>query len=546
MNFRYLILLYPLFVCFGLRAQEIYIKKLDFNSKINDEFAPNYYKDGILFVSNKKNNVIKTIVEVDENGKETYLDKLYYAKHKNKDSTKFNVVPLQIAEIEKKEGPAVYSKTDDCIIFTQSLPEVSRKEKEKLALFQTERINEHWTTPKILPFVNLSYNYSHPCLSEDGNRLLFVSDMVGGKGNMDIWESKKENNIWQEPINLGTKINSTENDIFPSFGKDNTIYFSSKRTEGYGEYDIYLSDSLLDNLILMPKPINSVANDFSYISKDNHTGYFSSDRSGSDDIYIFSKNFIFPDSCIESYKPKMCFTFFDISPLSDSISYYYKWYFGDGSVGYKNYANHCFANEGEYEVVLSLIDSLSGYEIKKVANYPIKIKKYLPNYISITEEKEIFHLVLKDSKTENSIKKPMVWQINQETVLLNKEKVYLSNNELSLGYHTVKLTALDDSNTCYKDVFFNNYSLEQKECKIKLIPNVLKMDTYIGEELAEYISKKMAKIEIKKAIIIQPSNMIPSDLSWLEKFKNQFYLEYGLTISNVIDPNSSDLYLILQ
>jgi hypothetical protein len=76
------------------------------------------------------------------------------------------------------------------------------------------------------------------------------------------------------------------------------LYFSSNRPGGYGAYDIYkceLDDnSMFTKAEKLPKPINSVRDDFSFLTTDEGaSGYFVSKRAqgkGDDDIYYFIKN----------------------------------------------------------------------------------------------------------------------------------------------------------------------------------------------------------------------------------------------------------------
>lgn len=85
--------------------------------------------------------------------------------------------------------------------------------------------------------------------------------------------------------------------MFPFFSANNTLYFSSNRPGGFGGYDLYKSEmnaeGVFETAEKMPKPINSVKDDFNFITKDNDSsGYFSSKRlkgKGDDDIYFFNK-----------------------------------------------------------------------------------------------------------------------------------------------------------------------------------------------------------------------------------------------------------------
>ena len=80
------------------------------------------------------------------------------------------------------------------------------------------------------PAVNSSYNDNGPCISTDGLSLYFDSDRSGGYGNGDIWVAtrKTTNDPWEAPVNLGSTVNSGDNDWEPSISADGlTLFFCS-------------------------------------------------------------------------------------------------------------------------------------------------------------------------------------------------------------------------------------------------------------------------------------------------------------------------------
>mgnify|MGYP006178828345 CR=1 FL=1 len=122
--------------------------------------------------------------------------------------------------------------------------------------------------------------------------------MPGGVGGTDIYVSYKEKNgRWSQPYNLGPDVNSVDNELFPFYDNDGSLYFSSNGHPGMGKLDIFKStyDSLqgwthVENL---RAPMNSIGDDICYFEGvDKGKGFIVSDRingTGSDDIYIFNK-----------------------------------------------------------------------------------------------------------------------------------------------------------------------------------------------------------------------------------------------------------------
>lgn len=134
----------------------------------------------------------------------------------------------------------------------------------------------------------------HPAFSNDGNSLYFVSDMKGGYGGKDIWVINRiERDIWGMPKNLGSDVNSSEDEMFPSVVGDSLLFFASDRPGSIGGLDIYLSkiDGIKYNsAVHLQYPINTTADDFSLIM-NSKGGLFTSNRENearSDDIYSFT------------------------------------------------------------------------------------------------------------------------------------------------------------------------------------------------------------------------------------------------------------------
>ncbi|MES2798887.1 MAG: OmpA family protein [Bacteroidota bacterium] len=138
----------------------------------------------------------------------------------------------------------------------------------------------------------------HPCVSDDGNFLVFASDMPGGVGGKDLWytEYDKKNKSWSAPKNLGPEINTRGNDLFPTFGKDGQLYYATDGLIGVGGLDIFVANKIegqnkWENPKNMGYPINSVHNDYALIQLTEKKGYFTSERKGENgewaDIYSY-------------------------------------------------------------------------------------------------------------------------------------------------------------------------------------------------------------------------------------------------------------------
>lgn len=158
----------------------------------------------------------------------------------------------------------------------------------------TKTADGKWGEPVLLPFCKSTNMYAHPSFSPDGKTLYFASDLSGGFGGMDLYSVTTENGGWGTPSNLGSTINTPGNEVFPSFRSADSLYFSSNAHQTIGGLDIMYSvkrGNAWANPVHLPYPINTNFDDFGMAFTNNgETGFFSSDRSGRDNIYAFVEN----------------------------------------------------------------------------------------------------------------------------------------------------------------------------------------------------------------------------------------------------------------
>ena len=162
------------------------------------------------------------------------------------------------------------------------------------------RSDAAWGKPKEVEVSHDTLSlYAHPAISPDGNWLYFVSDMPGGLGGLDIWRAMITTHGVVGVENLGAPINTTGNEMFPTFRPNGDLYFSSDGHPGMGGLDIYIAhpaengeSSTLNFQIEHPGyPLNSNGDDFGMTFEGIYNrGYFSSNRGdgrGWDHIYSF-------------------------------------------------------------------------------------------------------------------------------------------------------------------------------------------------------------------------------------------------------------------
>lgn len=119
------------------------------------------------------------------------------------------------------------------------------------------------------PYNSNKYSHAMPFFEEENSRLYFCSDMPGGIGGWDIYYSDLKNGRWSYPINLGSKVNTPFDEIFPSITAKGLV-FSSNAREGFGGFDNYIfNDRTQETSNLLA--FNSSGNDFSLHFLDDKT-----------------------------------------------------------------------------------------------------------------------------------------------------------------------------------------------------------------------------------------------------------------------------------
>ncbi|UCE07568.1 MAG: PD40 domain-containing protein [bacterium] len=106
------------------------------------------------------------------------------------------------------------------------------EEDGKWAIYRSRFDNGAYTAAKNLDdTINAGYNEGNPFVSPDESFLLFKSGRPGGYGNTDLYVSFRQKDYsWGEPINLGPKINSPENELEPRLSPDGKyLFFTSFR-----------------------------------------------------------------------------------------------------------------------------------------------------------------------------------------------------------------------------------------------------------------------------------------------------------------------------
>lgn len=260
-------------------------KYYDFAIAINPDM-----KNGIVFTSSREE---ATGTKNDNWYGEKYFD-LFSASMDNNGKWSTPTVFPGPVNSNNSDGSVTFDATGKTMYYT-TCP-TSKIKNTQCKIMMTQMKDGKWGDAVSLPFnSDTSYSCGHPALSTDGKTLYFASDMPGGSGGKDIWMSRWDDNAkaWGAPSNLGTGINTDENEMFPYVASNGKLYFSSNGKPGMGGLDLFVSENtngVFAEAVNLKSPMNSPADDFALFFTESDKGYLSSNRDGGkgeDDIYSF-------------------------------------------------------------------------------------------------------------------------------------------------------------------------------------------------------------------------------------------------------------------
>ncbi|WP_299115638.1 OmpA family protein [uncultured Winogradskyella sp.] len=257
-------------------------------------------QDGKLYITSARNDNRKTYGW----NEEPFLD--IYTLTKNSDGS-YQGATLMNDQINTKyhEGLVSFSPDGETMYFSRESyfekdfqkDSLSRVRYSQLYLFKATKLGNDYDNVESLSINSENYSVKNPSVSADGTTLYFSSDMPGGYGQFDIYKAPiNSDGTIGEPVNMGQKVNTEAQEMFPYISSNNTLYFSSNGHLGLGGMDVFYTkevDGKLAPVRNIGIPISSNGDDFAFtIDEEAEEGFVSSNREGgqgSDDVYAFKK-----------------------------------------------------------------------------------------------------------------------------------------------------------------------------------------------------------------------------------------------------------------
>jgi hypothetical protein len=444
----HIIFLVALFVTPDIYAQQqpplFKIEKMPFNTGMFSEISPVIYKDGVLFCSSRRFSALTDRTSFD--GRRLY--NIYFVQ--KKDTTDWNK-PFEIKSQRSSffnNGPFCVAPDGRTIYFSSEI-ETSRIAKRRtftnhIGLFVGVMSGGSIDSVRPFKYNSNQYDIGQPSISRDGKYLYFASDMPGGQGKSDLYYCELVNNEWSDPVNLGPEVNSPGSENYPFISSTNRLYFSSDRPGGKGMLDVYytfLNYGKWEQPVPLSEPVNSPFDDFAFVSAgDQQTGYFSSGRSGNDDIYKFKSTIIRKSSCDTLVENYYCYRFEEENAMKyDSIPFRYEWRFGDGEKATGAVVEHCYKGPGTYQVHLDVVNLITNEVTYNEKSETLELTAEEQPYISAPDRIYEGRMIKMSADSTNLPGWDITqyyWNFGDETVAVGKD---VNKSYLRAGIYNIQL-----------------------------------------------------------------------------------------------------------
>lgn len=280
------------------KGKKFNVQNLPINSEVSDFGGT--LKNGKLYFTSARNSNRKTYGW----NEEPFLD-IYAATADSEGGFQTPTIIKENINTKYHEGTVSFSPDGNTMYFTREsyydkVFERDSLTKHKISflnLYKSIKQEGKWSEAEALSLNGDNYSVKNPAVSADGKTLYFASDKAGGYGQYDIYSAPIDaDGMVGEATNMGQKLNTEGQEMFPFISSSNTLYFSSNGHLGLGGLDVFFAkiiDGKVGPVRNVGIPVNGNADDFAFsINEETEQGFVSSNREGgkgSDDIYAVKK-----------------------------------------------------------------------------------------------------------------------------------------------------------------------------------------------------------------------------------------------------------------
>ena len=252
------------------------------------EIGSGFFMDKMIMVSSKK---LGGFAKIDSNTNEAFKEIFCLDVDRN-GALSSPLLFSRILNTNASEDQLTFSPDEKTVYYTRSSVEKSLEFKLYKATLE-EDSHGNWINNELLSINMDNVSIETPFVNHAGDKLYFSANMPDAIGGYDLYVSDiHTDGSLGTPKNLGSLINTTSDDKYPSLSMDDKyLYFSSRGHETIGGYDLFSSKISKGNYKAprnMGNTINTAYDEIGYFLAAKDKGYVSSNRpngKGSFDIY---------------------------------------------------------------------------------------------------------------------------------------------------------------------------------------------------------------------------------------------------------------------
>ncbi len=174
-------------------------------------------------------------------------------------------------------------------VYVKPLTGLFSKKQLQHKIYRAQYADGTWKNIQEVPLAPKYASAMHPAISRDGKRLFFASDMPGSFGEFDIYvaEIRRDGSLGVAR-NLGEKVNTPKNDLYPQVLDNEMLFFASEGHKGYGGLDLFavqVASKKVGLAVNVGSPFNSQRDDFALnLMKEKGRALVMSNRATSDEV----------------------------------------------------------------------------------------------------------------------------------------------------------------------------------------------------------------------------------------------------------------------
>ncbi|PQV48418.1 WD40 repeat protein [Jejuia pallidilutea] len=247
------------------------------NSKYS-EICSGAFRNKIIMVSSKK---LGAFAKIDPYTGEGYKD-LYCVDVSKNGQLRTPLLFSRILNTKYNEGQLSFTPDQKTVYYTRSTKDISYEYKLYKAVLE-EDSHGNWVNETLLSVNKENVSIENPYVNSTGDKLYFSANMPNSYGGFDLYVCDiKSDGELSVPVNLGSNINTSEDEKYPSLSKDSKyLYFSSRGHLNFGGYDVFESKILKTGYTKprnMGNTLNTKYDEIAFVLIVKNKGYVSSNR----------------------------------------------------------------------------------------------------------------------------------------------------------------------------------------------------------------------------------------------------------------------------